>query len=80
MKAKKEYKNGEVPEFDDEPGIAMENQLKIKELSEKVIEILTSHLLSTVWHGCSKNTYGAGNIVLSLTLFSSPERFDQPLS
>ncbi len=57
-----EYENepekGEVPEFDDEPGIAMENQLKIKELSEKVIEILTSHLLSTVWHGCAKNTYG----------------------
>ncbi len=49
---------GEVPEIDDEPGIAVENQLRIKEQSAKAIEILTSHLHSTVWQGCSKNTYG----------------------
>ncbi len=49
---------GEVPELDDEPGIAVENQLRIKEHSAKAIEILTSHLLSAVWLGCSKNTYG----------------------
>ncbi len=49
---------GEVPEIDDEPGIGVENQLRIKEQSAKAIEILTSHLLSAVWQGCSKNTYG----------------------
>ncbi len=49
---------GEMPEIDDEPGIAVENQLRIKEQSAKAIEILTSHLLSSVWQGCSKNTYG----------------------
>ena len=40
---------GEVPEIGDEPGIAVENQLRIKEQSAKAIEILTSHLLSAVW-------------------------------
>jgi hypothetical protein len=59
-----EPERGEVPETDDEPGIAIKNQLRIKELSEKVIEILTSHLLSTVWQGCSKNTYGEDNFLL----------------
>jgi hypothetical protein len=49
---------GEVPEIDDEPGIAVENQLRIKEQSAKAMEFLTSHLLSAVWQGCSKNTYG----------------------
>jgi hypothetical protein len=47
--------------MDDEPGIAMENQLKIKELSGNVIEILVSHLLSSVWQECAKNTDGEGN-------------------
>ena len=53
---------GEVPENDDEPGIAVENQLRIKEQSAKAIDFLTTHLLSAVWQGCSKNTYGE-NIV-----------------
>jgi hypothetical protein len=45
-------------EVDDEPGIAMEDQLRIKEQSAKAIEIYTSTLLSTVWQGCSRGTYG----------------------
>ncbi len=42
----------------DEPGIAIENQLRIKEQSAKAIEIYMNISLSTVWIGCSKNTYG----------------------
>ncbi len=42
----------------DEPGIAIENQLRIKEQSAKAIEIYMDTSLSTVWIGCSKNTYG----------------------
>jgi hypothetical protein len=45
-------------EVDEEPGIAMEDQLRIKEQSAKAIEIYTSTLLSSVWQGCSKSTYG----------------------
>jgi hypothetical protein len=45
-------------DVDDEPGIAVEDQLRIKEQSAKAIEIYTTTLLSSVWQGCSKNTYG----------------------
>ncbi len=45
-------------EVDDEPGIAIEDQLRIKEQSAKAIEIYMSTLYSTVWQGCSKSTYG----------------------
>jgi hypothetical protein len=45
-------------EVDEEPGIAMEDQLRIKEQSAKAIEIYTSTILSTVWQGCSRSTYG----------------------
>jgi hypothetical protein len=51
--------NNEVEEVDEEePGIALEDQLRITEQSAKAIDLLTSHLLSTVWQTCSKNTYG----------------------
>ncbi len=53
-----ESDDDEDEEVGDEPGISVENQLRIKEQSAKAIEILTSHLLSSVWQGCSKNTYG----------------------
>jgi hypothetical protein len=41
-----EPKMGEVPKIDDEPGIAVESQLSIKEQSAKAIDILASHLHS----------------------------------
>ena len=44
---------------DEEPDIALENQLRFKEQSAKCIELLKTHLHSTVWEGCSKNTYGS---------------------
>ncbi len=43
---------------EEEPGIALEDQLRIAEQSAKAIELLSSHLLFTVWQTCSKNTYG----------------------
>jgi hypothetical protein len=43
---------------DEEPRIALEDQLRIAEQSPKAIDLLTSHLFSTVWHMCSKNTFG----------------------
>jgi predicted nuclease with TOPRIM domain len=46
---------------EDEPGIALEDQLRITEQSAKAIELLSSHLLSTVWQNCSKNTFGKFN-------------------
>jgi hypothetical protein len=52
--------NEEVEEVDDqeEPGIALEDQLRITEQSAKAIDLLSNHLLSTVWQPCSKNTFG----------------------
>jgi hypothetical protein len=51
--------NEEVEEADEgEPGIALEDQLRITEQSAKAIDLLTNHLLSTVWQSCSKNTFG----------------------
>jgi hypothetical protein len=43
---------------DEEPNIALEDQLRITEQSAKAIGLLSDHLLSTVWQTCSKNTYG----------------------
>jgi hypothetical protein len=43
---------------EEEPGIALEDQLRITEQSAKAIDILSSHQLSTVWQTCSKNTFG----------------------
>ncbi len=43
---------------DEEPSIALEDQLRITEQSAKAIGLLSDHLLSTVWQTCSKNTYG----------------------
>jgi hypothetical protein len=58
----------EVEEPDeDEPGIALEDQLRITEQSAKAIDLLSSHLLSTVWQTCSRNTFGK----CSLALFTS---------
>jgi hypothetical protein len=49
----------EVEEPDEEePGIALEDQLRITEQSAKAIDLLSNHLLSTVWQTCSKNTFG----------------------
>jgi hypothetical protein len=52
--------NEDVDEVDDEeePGIALEDQLRITEQSAKAIDLLSNHLLSTVWQPCSKNTFG----------------------
>ncbi len=51
--------NDEVDEADEEePGIALEDQLRITEQSAKAIDLLSNHLLSTVWQTCSKNTFG----------------------
>ncbi len=51
--------NDEMDEPDEEePGIALEDQLRIAEQSAKAIELLSSQLLFTVWQTCSKNTYG----------------------
>jgi septal ring factor EnvC (AmiA/AmiB activator) len=51
--------NEDVEEADEEePGIALEDQLRITEQSAKAIDILSSHQLSTVWQTCSKNTFG----------------------
>jgi predicted RNase H-like nuclease (RuvC/YqgF family) len=52
--------NEEVEEVDDEeePGIALEDQLRITEQSAKAIDLLSNHQLSTVWQPCSKNTFG----------------------
>ena len=57
--------NDEVEEVDDqeEPGIALEDQLRITEQSAKAIDLLSNHLFSTVWQPCSKNTFG--NVVLA---------------
>jgi hypothetical protein len=55
-------------DVDDEPGIAVEDQLRIKEQSAKAIEIYMTTLLSTVWQGCSKSTYGE---ILSMKYFES---------
>jgi peptidoglycan hydrolase CwlO-like protein len=43
---------------EEEPGIALEDQLRITEQSAKAIDLLSNHLLSTVWQTCSKNTFG----------------------
>ena len=43
---------------EEEPGIALEDQLRITEQSAKAIDLLSNHLLSTVWQPCSKNTFG----------------------
>jgi hypothetical protein len=52
--------NEEVEEADEgEPGIALEDQLRIAEQSAKAIDLISNHLLSTVWQSCSKNTYGS---------------------
>ena len=48
----------EMEPDEEEPGIALEDQLRIAEQSAKAIELLSSHLLCTVWQTCSKNTYG----------------------
>ena len=45
-------------EDDEEPRIALEDQLRIVEESSKAIDLLTNHLFSTVWQTCSKNTFG----------------------
>jgi chromosome segregation ATPase len=45
-------------ENEEEPGIALEDQLRIIEQSAKAIDLLTNHLFSTVWQTCSKNTFG----------------------
>jgi hypothetical protein len=51
--------NETVEEVDEgEPGIALEDQLRITEQSAKAIDLLSNHLLSTVWQPCSKNTFG----------------------
>ena len=52
---------------EEEPGIALEDQLRITDQSAKAIDLLSSHLLSTVWQTCSRNTFGK----CSLTLFSN---------
>jgi chromosome segregation ATPase len=49
-------------ENEEEPGIALEDQLRIIEQSAKAIDLLTNHLFSTVWQTCSKNTFGNENI------------------
>jgi hypothetical protein len=43
---------------EEEPGIALEDQLRITEQSAKAIDLLSNHLLATVWQTCSKNTFG----------------------
>jgi hypothetical protein len=48
----------EEEEEDEEPRIALEDQLRIVEQSSKAIDLLTNHLFSTVWQTCSKNTFG----------------------
>jgi hypothetical protein len=53
-----DHVSGEVKEEDDEPNIAIENQLRIKEQSAKAIEMLTDNMLTTVWQTCSRNSYG----------------------
>jgi hypothetical protein len=60
---------GQNADVDDEPGIAVENQLRIKEQSAKAIDIYMNTLLSTVWIGCSKNTYGNHRIESSVNRF-----------
>jgi hypothetical protein len=51
--------NEDVEEADEEePGIALEDQLRITEQSAKAIDLLSNHQLSTVWQTCSKNTFG----------------------
>jgi predicted RNase H-like nuclease (RuvC/YqgF family) len=55
--------NEEVEEVDEgEPGIALEDQLRITEQSAKAIDLLSNHLLSTVFQTCSKNTFGNQNV------------------
>jgi sugar-specific transcriptional regulator TrmB len=55
----RERADDEVDEPDEEePVIALEDQLRITEQSAKAIDLLTNHLLSTVWLTCSKNTFG----------------------
>jgi hypothetical protein len=54
----KEDTDEKQPDTQEEPGIALEDQLRITEQSAKAIDILTNHLLSTVWQTCSKNTFG----------------------
>jgi FtsZ-binding cell division protein ZapB len=58
--------NEDVEEVDDEeePGIALEDQLRITEQSAKAIDLLSNHLLSTVWEPCSKNTFGKHYFVM----------------
>jgi hypothetical protein len=55
--------NDEVDAVDDEeePAIALEDQLRITEQSAKAIDLLSNHLLSTVWQPCSQNTFGNEN-------------------
>jgi hypothetical protein len=48
-------------EHEEEPGIALEDQLRITEQSAKAIDLLSNHLFSTVWQTCSKNTFGNKN-------------------
>ncbi len=52
----------DTDEPDEEPGIALEDQLRITEQSAKAIDLLSSHMLSTVWQTCSKNTFGEYNL------------------
>lgn len=58
--------NEDVEEVDDEeePGIALEDQLRITDQSAKAIDLLSNHLLSTVWEPCSKNTFGKNRFVM----------------
>jgi hypothetical protein len=53
-----EKKSSQAPEWDDEPDIPLEYQLRFREQSAKCIDILTNHLSSTCWASCSKTTYG----------------------
>ena len=54
----KEDDHDDNPPDEEEPGIALEDQLRITEQSAKAIDLLSNHLLSTVWQTCSKNTFG----------------------
>jgi hypothetical protein len=69
-------------DVDDEPGIAVEDQLRIKEQSAKAIDIYTESILSSVWLGCSKSTYGKLNhmICVQSSPSSSFVHFEQMLT
>jgi hypothetical protein len=67
QETRRENDAAEEPD-EEEPGIALEDQLRITEQSAKAIDLLSSHLLSTVWQPCSKNSFG--KCILESRLFA----------